>query len=100
MATKPAFAPKAQIEHSKFGCGTILSCEEDYVVNNFDDHGEKKYIATNLIPNLKKIDREPPPEKRATRARRSRAKKTTKKTAKTAKTVKAPKAVKAAKAAK
>ena len=78
MATKPAFPPNAQIEHFKFGCGTVLSCAEDYVVIRFDDHGSKKFVASVVIPNLKKIDRDPPPEKRATRARRPRTKKVAK----------------------
>jgi len=79
MASKPAFAPNAQIEHPKFGCGTVLSCDDEYVVIRFDDNGEKKFIASIVIPNLKKIDREPPPEKkRATRTRRTKAKKTAK----------------------
>jgi hypothetical protein len=73
MATKPAFAQNAQIEHPKFGLGTVLSCDEQYVVINFDDHGDKKFIASIVIPNLKKIDREPPAKK--ARARRPRAKK-------------------------
>jgi len=77
MATKPPFAPNAQVEHPKFGPGTVLSCDDDYVVIKFDDHGEKKFIASIVIPNLKKIDREPPPDKKRTRAKRTR-KKTTK----------------------
>jgi hypothetical protein len=77
MATKPAFPQNAQIEHPKFGCGTVLSCNEDYAVIKFDDCGEKKFIASIVIPSLKKIDREPPPE-RKTRTRRTRAKKVAK----------------------
>lgn len=79
MASKPAFAPNAQVEHPKFGCGTILSCDNDYVVIRFDDHGEKKFIASIVISNLKRIDREPPPEKkRTTRTRRTGKKKVAK----------------------
>ena len=75
MATKPAFAPNAQVEHPKFGPGTVLSCDEERVVIKFDDHGEKKFVASIVIPNLKKLDREPPPTKK-TRAKRTRTKKT------------------------
>ena len=50
----------------------MLSCDDDYVVIKFDDHGEKKFIASIVIPNLKKLDREPPPEKKRTRAKRTR----------------------------
>ena len=64
MATKPAFAPNAQIEHPKFGLGSVLSCTEEYVVIKFDEHGEKKFVLSIVLPNLKKSDRTPPVEKR------------------------------------
>ncbi len=64
MATKPAFAPNAQIEHPKFGLGSVLSCTEEYVVIKFDEHGEKKFVLSIVMPNLKKSDRTPPVEKR------------------------------------
>ena len=70
MASKPAYAPGAQVEHSKFGLGSVVSCSEDYVVIKFDDHGEKKFVASMVLPSLKKSDRQPPVEKRATRARK------------------------------
>ncbi len=72
MAFKPAFAPNAQVEHNKFGLGTVLSCNEEHIVIRFDDHGEKKFIAGIVLPNLKKSDRTPPPEKRS-RARKPKA---------------------------
>ena len=77
MATKPAFAQNAQVEHPKFGPGSVLSCDEDYVVIKFDDHGEKKFVASIVIPNLKKLDREPPPEKKKVRRTRKKAVKKT-----------------------
>jgi hypothetical protein len=64
MATKPAFAQGAQVEHPKFGLGSVLSCTEEYIVIKFDDHGEKKFVLTIVLPNLKKSDRTPPVEKR------------------------------------
>ena len=64
MANKPAFAPNAQVEHPKFGLGSVLSCTDDYVVIKFDDHGEKKFVLAIVMPNLKKSDRTPPVEKR------------------------------------
>lgn len=70
MATKPAYAQGAQVEHPKFGLGSVLSCTEDYIVIKFDEHGEKKFISSMALPNLKKSDRQPPPEKRASRARK------------------------------
>ena len=67
MASKPAFATGAQVEHGKFGLGTVLSCNDEQIVIRFDDHGEKKFVALIVLPNLKKSDRQPPPEKRARR---------------------------------
>jgi hypothetical protein len=66
MATKPAFAQGAQVEHPKFGLGSVLSCSDEYIVIKFDDHGEKKFVLTIVLPNLKKSDRTPPVEKRRT----------------------------------
>ena len=81
MAPKPAFAQNAQIEHPKFGPGTVLACDDHYTVINFDDYGEKKFISSIVILNLKRLDRKPPEKK--TRARRTRTK-AAKKTAKAA----------------
>lgn len=64
MANKPPFSQGAQIEHSKFGLGSVLSCTEDYIVIKFDDHGEKKFVLAIALPALKKSDRQPPVEKR------------------------------------
>jgi hypothetical protein len=66
MATKPAYAQGAQIEHPKFGLGSVLSCSDEYIVIKFDEHGEKKFVLTIVLPNLKKSDRQPPVEKRRT----------------------------------
>jgi hypothetical protein len=46
MASKPAFAQGAQVEHGKFGLGSVISCNDDYIVIKFDDHGEKKFVAS------------------------------------------------------
>jgi hypothetical protein len=73
MATKPAFAQGAQVEHAKFGLGSVMSCGEDYIVIKFDDHGEKKFVSSIVIPALRKSDRQPPAEKRATRKRAVKA---------------------------
>lgn len=64
MASKPAFATGAQVEHGKFGLGSVLSCNEDYIVIKFDEHGEKKFVMSIVLPALKKSDRQPPVEKR------------------------------------
>ena len=64
MAIKPAFAQGAQVEHGKFGLGSVLSCNEEYILIKWDDHGEKKFVLSIVLPNLKKSDRTPPVEKR------------------------------------
>ena len=66
MASKPAYATGAQVEHTKFGLGSVLNCGDEYIVIKFDDHGEKKFILSIVLPNLKKSDRQPPVEKRRT----------------------------------
>ena len=72
MASKPAFAKGDQVEHTKFGLGSVMSCNEEHIVVKWDDHGEKKFVLSIILPNLKKSDRQPPAEKR-------RATRTTKK---------------------
>jgi len=68
MATKPPFPAGAQVEHPKFGLGSVMSTSEEYIVIKFDDHGEKKFVSAIVVPNLKKSDRQPPVDKkRATR---------------------------------
>jgi hypothetical protein len=71
MANKPPFAQGAQVEHGKFGLGSVLSCNDEYIVIKFDEHGEKKFVTSIVVTALKKSDRQPPVEKR--RATRKKA---------------------------
>ena len=71
MAFKPAFAQGAQIEHSKYGLGSVASCTEEHIVIKFDDHGEKKFVTNLVIGSLKKSDRQPPAEKKGSRRKKS-----------------------------
>ncbi len=64
------YNPGAQVEHQKFGLGTVMSHTDERIVIKFDDHGEKKFISQMVLGSLKKSDRTPPVEKRATRARK------------------------------
>jgi len=74
MATKPPFAEGAQVEHPKFGLGSVKKCTEEYIVIKFDDQGEeKKFILHIVLPNLKKSDRQPPAEKRGARKKKAAA---------------------------
>jgi hypothetical protein len=68
-----AFNQGAQVEHSKFGLGTVVSRTEERIVIKFDDHGEKKFVTPMVESSLKKSDRQPPVEKRASRARKPKA---------------------------
>ncbi len=67
------FSQGAQVEHLKFGLGTVLSSSDERIVIKFDDHGEKKFVTTMVATSLKKSDRQPPAEKRASRARKPKA---------------------------
>ncbi len=67
-----AYNPGNQVEHAKFGLGTVMISTEERIVIKFDDHGEKKFVTTMVVASLKKSDRQPPAEKRA-RARKAKA---------------------------
>jgi hypothetical protein len=71
MAAKPAFATGAQVEHPKYGLGSVLDCTEDSVRIKFDEHGEKKFVLSIVQSHLKKSDRPAPTEKK--RAPRKKA---------------------------
>jgi hypothetical protein len=60
-----AFNQGAQVEHPKFGLGTVMSYSEERIVIKFDDHGEKKFVTPMVVSSLKKSDRQPPAEKRS-----------------------------------
>jgi hypothetical protein len=61
------YSQGAQVEHDKFGLGTVMSSNEERMVIKFDDHGEKKFVTPMVVGQLKKSDRQPPAEKRAAR---------------------------------
>ncbi len=73
MAAKPPFPSGAQVEHPKFGLGSVTSANDEHIVIKFDEHGEKKFVTSMVLPSLKKSDRQPPPEKKASRARKKAA---------------------------
>jgi len=64
------YAKGAQVEHAKFGFGTVESHTEERIEIKFDDHGMKKFVTAMVMPSIKKSDRQPPVEKRASRARK------------------------------
>jgi hypothetical protein len=65
------YSQGAQVEHQKFGLGTVMSSSEERIVIKFDDHGEKKFVTNLVMGSLKKSDRQPPAEKK--RASRKKA---------------------------
>jgi hypothetical protein len=68
MAAKPPFAANAQVEHDKFGPGTVLNCTDQHIVIKFDDANERKFVLDIAREKIKKIDRQPPEaKKRATK---------------------------------
>jgi hypothetical protein len=68
-----SYSQGAQVEHDKYGLGTVLSSNEERIVIKFDDHGEKKFVTTMVMGQLKKSDRQPPAEKRSSRSRKTKA---------------------------
>jgi hypothetical protein len=73
MALRTPFPQGAQVEHGKFGLGTVLSANEEHIVIKFDDFGEKKFVTPIVLAALKKSDRQPPAEKRSARSRKAKA---------------------------
>ena len=66
------YAKGAQVEHAKYGFGTVESHNDDRIEIKFDEHGVKKFVTSMAMGSLKKSDRTPPVEKRATRARKAK----------------------------
>ena len=66
------YSQGAQVEHLKFGLGTVMSSSEERIVIKFDDHGEKKFVTGMVMGSLKKSDRQPPARRRARAGRRPR----------------------------
>ena len=64
------FSQGAQVEHQKFGLGTVLASSEERIVIKFDDHGEKKFVTNMVMGSLKKSDRAAPIEKKGTRKKK------------------------------
>ena len=65
------YSQGAQVEHQKFGLGTVMFSNEERIVIKFDDHGEKKFVTTMVMGSLKKSDRQPPAEKKGARRKKT-----------------------------
>ena len=74
MASKPPFATGAQVEHPKFGPGSVTLCTDQHVTIKFDTNGERKFVLEIALPAIHKIDRLPPDaKKRATKKSKAAA---------------------------
>jgi hypothetical protein len=65
------FSQGTQVEHQKFGLGSVVSSSEERIVIKFDDHGEKKFVTNMVMGSLKKSDRQPPAEKKGARRKKA-----------------------------
>jgi Protein of unknown function (DUF3553) len=65
------YSQGAQVEHQKFGLGTVMSSSDERIVIKFDDHGEKKFVTQMVVGSLKKSDRQPPAEKKRASRKKS-----------------------------
>ena len=73
MATKTPFKVNDQVEHPKFGPGSVTICTDQHVVIKFDESGERKFVLEIALPSIKKIDRQPPEKKRASKKKAAAA---------------------------
>ena len=65
------FSQGAQVEHMKFGLGTVMSSSDERIVIKFDDHGEKKFVTGMVMSSLKKSDRAAPIEIKGARRKKT-----------------------------
>ena len=65
------FSQGAQVEHQRFGLGTVMSSSEERMVIKFDDHGEKKFLTSIVMASLTPSDRQPPAEKKGARRKKA-----------------------------
>lgn len=82
MPPKFPFQIGSQVEHPKFGLGSVVSINEERLTIKYDEHGEKTFVTSIALPQLKKSDREPPADK--PRKRKSPTSATAKKSSKKA----------------
>ncbi|HMD71126.1 MAG TPA: hypothetical protein VKF41_07265 [Bryobacteraceae bacterium] len=66
-----SFSQGAQVEHQRFGLGTVMFSSDERIVIKFDDHGEKKFVTNMVMGSLKKSDRQPPAEKKGARRKKA-----------------------------
>ena len=65
MPPRLPFQQGSQVEHERFGLGSVVNTEERMTIR-YDDHGEKTSLSI-AVTQLRKSDREPPAEKKGKR---------------------------------
>jgi hypothetical protein len=80
MPPRLPFQQGSQVEHDRFGLGSVVSINEDRITIRYDEHGEKTFVTSIAVTQLRKSDREPPSEKK--KARKAAAGSATKKASK------------------
>lgn len=80
MPPRLPFQQGSQVEHDRFGLGSVISINEDRITIRYDEHGEKTFVTSIAVTQLRKSDREPPSEKK--KARKTAAGSATKKASK------------------
>ena len=73
MASKPPFSTGAQVEHPKFGPGSVMLCTDQHITIKFDESGERKFVLEIALPSIHKIDRQPPDTKKRTTKKKAAA---------------------------
>lgn len=67
MPPRLPFQQGSQVEHDRFGLGSVVSINEDRITIRYDEHGEKTFVTSIAVTQLRKSDREPPSEKKKAR---------------------------------
>lgn len=80
MPPRLPFQQGSQVEHDRFGLGSVVSINEDRITIRYDEHGEKTFVTSIAVTQLRKSDREPPSDKK--KARKTAAGSATKKASK------------------
>ena len=67
MPPRLPFQQGSQVEHDRFGLGSVVSINEDRITIRYDEHGETTFVTSIAVTQLRKSDREPPSEKKKPR---------------------------------
>jgi hypothetical protein len=67
MPPRLPFQQGSQVEHERFGLGSVVTITEERMTIRYDEHGEKTFVTAIAVTQLKKSDREPPAEKKGKR---------------------------------